>query len=78
MRDGTTFFLTDAREFAIPLTERNGSQGTYDYLYSDEPLKAARSEDDVFFTGKKYVGVGADQTKHRPRAPGAATCLTER
>lgn len=62
-RDGTTFFIPDARGVAMPESPRIGSAGTFDYLYSDEPLKAARSPDDVFFTGKKYVGVGADQTK---------------
>jgi prepilin-type N-terminal cleavage/methylation domain-containing protein len=38
-RDGTTFFLTDAREYGMPQSAGNGSPGGYDYIYDDVAVK---------------------------------------
>lgn len=62
-RDGSNFFLGDAREYAITVNAAAGSAGSYDYLYSDAQVVFAASPSEVTVQGTVYTGVGTNPTK---------------
>lgn len=59
-RDGTTFFLPDAREYAMPETAANGAPGGYDYIYADAVVTTTIPGVTPPTGTPTYNGVGAD------------------
>lgn len=57
-RDGTTFFLVDAREYGMPVAAGNGSAGGYDYIYDDSSVKSSAPGTTDATAAPTYTGAG--------------------